>query len=110
MTLYEVKTIHPEAKAFANLLVKAAEELERGLKAMRDSKATDVVFQTCVNVNRLENEADALLRQVLARLFKEEADPLEVIKWKEIFENLENAADVCEDVANLIEGVVLEAT
>ena len=62
----------------------------------------------CIDINRLENEADAILRRSVARLFKEEKDPITVIKWKEIYENLENATDRCEDVANIIEGVILE--
>jgi uncharacterized protein len=59
-------------------------------------------------VNRLENDGDAILRIAVARLFKEVRDPITVIKWKEIYELLEDATDRCEDVANIIEGVVLE--
>jgi uncharacterized protein len=59
-------------------------------------------------VNRLENVADSILRGALARLFREEKDPITVIKWKEIYETLESATDRCEDVANIIEGVLLE--
>ena len=59
-------------------------------------------------MNRLENEGDEILRGALADLFREAKDPIVVIKWKEIYEALENATDRCEDVANVIEGVVLE--
>ena len=62
----------------------------------------------CIEINRLENEADALLRGSLARLFREEQNPITIMKWKEIYELLESATDRCEDVANIIEGVVLE--
>jgi uncharacterized protein Yka (UPF0111/DUF47 family) len=61
-----------------------------------------------VDINRIENEADQLLRKATSRLFKEGKDPLYIIKWKEIYETLETATDRCEDVANVIEGVVLE--
>jgi uncharacterized protein Yka (UPF0111/DUF47 family) len=61
-----------------------------------------------VEINRLENDADVQLRGAIAKLFKEEKDPIQIIKWKEIFELLETATDRCEDVANIIEGVVLE--
>jgi uncharacterized protein Yka (UPF0111/DUF47 family) len=61
-----------------------------------------------VEINRLENAADTILRSALAKLFREEKDPISVIKWKEIYETLEAATDRCEDVANVIEGVVLE--
>jgi uncharacterized protein Yka (UPF0111/DUF47 family) len=56
----------------------------------------------------LENEADTILRRAVARLFDEETNAVTIIKWKEIYENLESAADRCEDVANIIEGLVLE--
>ena len=77
----------------------------RGLRTLKDPQAT---LKLCIDINRLENEADAILRRSVARLFKEEKDPIIVIKWKEIYENLENASDRCEDVANIIEGVILE--
>ena len=66
------------------------------------------MLQHCIEVNRLENVADSILRSALARLFREEKDPIAVIKWKEIYETLESATDRCEDVANIIEGVLLE--
>jgi uncharacterized protein Yka (UPF0111/DUF47 family) len=64
--------------------------------------------QACIEVNRLENEGDDILRNALATLFREATNPLLVLKWKEVYEALENATDRCEDVANIIEGVVLE--
>jgi len=66
------------------------------------------MLEHCIEVNRLENEGDEILRNAVAKLFKENADPLLVMKWKEVYEALENATDRCEDVANIIEGVVLE--
>ena len=62
----------------------------------------------CTDITPIETDADARLRRALARLFREETNALEVIKWKEIFEYLERATDVCEDVANLVEGIILE--
>jgi uncharacterized protein Yka (UPF0111/DUF47 family) len=67
-----------------------------------------LILEKCKEINRLENEADGLLRASLARLFKEEKDPIAIIKWKELFELVESATDRCEDVANIVEGVVLE--
>jgi hypothetical protein len=61
-----------------------------------------------VEVNRLENAADSLLRESLAALFEESSDPIDVIKWKEIYETLEVVTDRCEDVANVIEGIILK--
>ena len=61
-----------------------------------------------VEVNRLENTADVLLRDSLAAMFEEASDPIEVIKWKEIYETMEIVTDRCEDVANVIEGIILK--
>ncbi len=69
------------------------------------SSKSQGILQHCIEVNRLENVADSILRGALARLFREEKDPIAIIKWKEIYETLESATDRCEDVANIIEGV-----
>jgi hypothetical protein len=108
IALYEVTETSLELKQLAEVLVRSAEAMElavRGLRAMRQPEA---IREACVNVNRLENEADALLRSALAKLFRTEKDPIVIIKWKEIYEIFEVATDRCEDVANVIEGVVLE--
>ena len=73
--------------------------------ASATSASRRAILQHCIEVNRLENVADSILRGALARLFREEKDPIAVIKWKEIYETLESATDRCEDVANIIEGV-----
>jgi len=106
--LYELQVMTPETRDLADVLVRSTEELQQALRLMRDLKNASAIVKRCIDVNRLENEADAILRAALARLFKEEKDPIIVIKWKEVYENLENATDRCEDVANIIEGVVLE--
>jgi len=108
ISLYEIATMTPEVKDLADVLLKAAIEVENACKGLRDLRNPQRVLQLAIDINRLENEGDAILRRAVARLFKEEKDPIQVIKWKEIYENLESATDRCEDVANIIEGVVLE--
>lgn len=106
--LYEVSSMTSDVRDLADVLHRAAQQVEgcvRGLRTLKDPQAT---IKLCIDINRLENEADAILRRSVARLFKEEKDPIAVIKWKEIYENLESASDRCEDVANIIEGVILE--
>ncbi len=66
------------------------------------------LLEICVEINRLENEADAIYRRAIAELFKPGNDPIDVMKWRDIFDNIESATDRCEDVANIVEGVVLE--
>ena len=75
---------------------------------LKNVKRADAILKACIEVNRLENEGDEILRTGLADLFRGASDPLLVLKWKEVYEALENATDRCEDVANIIEGVVLE--
>jgi predicted phosphate transport protein (TIGR00153 family) len=108
IVLYEIKEMTPEVCDLADVLVRATAEVEQALKGLRDPKKADMVVKICIDINRLENEGDSILRSAVARLFKEEKDPITVIKWKEVYENLESATDRCEDVANIIEGVVLE--
>ena len=83
-------------------------EVHAVTKEMKNFKKSKELKPKVIEVNRLENEGDAVLRQGIAKLFREEPDALTVMKWKEIYENLEQATDRCEDVANIIEGVVLE--
>ncbi|TMA38789.1 MAG: DUF47 domain-containing protein [Deltaproteobacteria bacterium] len=106
--LYELHTIEPEARAFAAVLVKSVKALGDAVRGLRDLRHREALIAHCTEINRLENEGDQLLRRAVARLFHDSKDPIHVIKWKEIYDNLENAIDRCEDVANVIEGVALE--
>ena len=106
--LYELSVMTGDVRDLADVLHRSSLQVEaatRGLRSLTDPQA---ILKLCIDINRLENEADMILRRSVARLFKEEKDPILVIKWKEIYENLENASDRCEDVANIIEGVILE--
>jgi uncharacterized protein Yka (UPF0111/DUF47 family) len=84
--------------------------VEAAVKGLRDLRQPRNVLDRCVEINRLENESDRQLADAIAHLFHETADPFSVIKWKEIFETVEMATDSCEDVANVIEGVVMESS
>ena len=106
--LYELVVMTGDVRDMADVLHRTTMQVEvavRGLRSLNNPQAT---LKLCIDINRLENEADAILRRSVARLFKEEKDPIVVIKWKEVYENLESATDRCEDVANIIEGVILE--
>src|SRR5262245_56015698 len=97
--LYEIRTATPEAKEMARVLTRSTEAVKNAVDAMRNLKDADRIRASCIEINRLENECDTLLRLATARLFREEKDPVMVIKWKEIYENIEDATDRCEDVA-----------
>jgi predicted phosphate transport protein (TIGR00153 family) len=106
--LYEITVATSEVKDMARVLVAAAVEVVKCVDALSRMKDPEPILQACIAIKQLENECDNLLRIATARLFKEEQDPLMVIKWKEIYEKVEDATDRCEDVANVIEGVLLE--
>ena len=108
LALYELRTPTRQAGDLARVLVTSSQAVVDAISGLRNLKNPQVILEKCVEINRLENEADALLRSSLAKLFKEEKDAVTIIKWKEIYELLEIATDRCEDVANIIEGVVLE--
>jgi predicted phosphate transport protein (TIGR00153 family) len=106
--LYELTVMTPEARDLAEVLHRSALQVEAAVHRLRKLDDPQATLKLCIDINRLENEADAILRRSVAKLFKEEKDPIAIIKWKEIYENLESATDRCEDVANVIEGVILE--
>ena len=105
---YEIQSSLPDATELARLLVLSAEKVREVVAALRHIKQPEQILAGCKEIKRLETQADEALRAGLGRLFKSGADPLTVIKWKEIYDFIETATDKCNDVANVIEGVVLE--
>jgi uncharacterized protein Yka (UPF0111/DUF47 family) len=106
--LYEITSILPDARELAGVLVAAAETMQQAVRGLRDVKNPERVLEACKQVNVYENQGDTLIRRALADLFKSGLDPLTVMKWKEILDLVEDGIDRAEDVANVIEGVVLE--
>jgi predicted phosphate transport protein (TIGR00153 family) len=107
MSLYKIKQPTEEARKLALVILKSAEEI---VKAVSNLERLDDVTEHCIEINRLENEADEVCREAIAGLFEKGQDPIDVIKWKEIYETMETATDRCEDVANIVEGVALKNT
>ncbi len=107
--LYDLDQVLPEARELAGVLVAQSLKMEEAVKGLRNMKKDPgAIIEACKGVNLLENQADTLTRQTMAKLFKRGNDPLTVMKWKEIIDLIETATDRAEDVANVIEGVVLE--
>ncbi len=107
MLLYRIKQPTKRARQLADILVDVTDELVKAIPHLRKRSEMTQILQHCVEINRLENEADSIVRFALAELFDD--IPLEdVIKWREIYDHLENAVDKAEDVANVLEGVVLK--
>jgi len=105
--LFGVPETRPGAAALARSLHENTTIVHRAMRELRQKKYA-AALESCIEINRLENEADEIFRKEIAGLFTTEKDPILIIKWKEILEHLEIATDKCEDVANTIESVVLK--
>jgi len=104
--LYKIQNVRSGARRLADIIVESCDLICEGMTALdHDSKA---VLEYAARVNQLEHEADRVHQDSIVELFDQERDPIAVIKWKEIFDFLEAATDRCEDVANLLEGVVVK--
>lgn len=106
---YAIERTTPACEEFAELIVRAARDLER-LMALLHRKDLGHIRQPKMAINKVESEADRLLRRVVAELFTSGADALTVIKWKEIYETLEEVTDRFEGLANLVEGIIVKNT
>lgn len=93
---------------FASVIEKAVMSVAAAVKGMRMLKNSDKVMEACVEVNRLENIGDDMRDAVLAELFESAKDPIAIIKWKEIYEDAEELTDICEDVAHVVESILVK--
>ena len=103
--LYRIESIRPGARELAHTVSASAARLHSALESLATKKP---VQPHAVEINRLENEADRAYQEAVRALFDSESDPVMIIKWKEVFDMLEQVTDCCEDVANVIEGVVVK--
>ena len=108
--LYEIMEVRPEARTLADILTECAKEITLVMPMLRNMKNADAIKQHCVRIFDLENEGDLIMRNALARLFKEEKDAIVLIKWKELYERLEKTTDRCEAVASIVQSIVIEAS
>ena len=106
--LYDIRNVTPEATELAELLRRCVERVRSAVKLMASMADAPAMLKICQEIDKLESDADRAMREAMSKLFREEPDVREVIKLKAIYEHLEAITDRCEDVANLIEGVVLE--
>jgi predicted phosphate transport protein (TIGR00153 family) len=104
--MYNVEKPTPEAQQLAFIILKGCQTIAKAVSLLGGK--LEHLNEYCVEVNALENEADRVCREAISRLFDEEKDPIQLIKWKEIYETLEKATDKCEDAANILESVVVK--
>ncbi|TSA55351.1 MAG: DUF47 domain-containing protein [Dehalococcoidia bacterium] len=109
MVLYKVKEPGKRARELADIIVQITAEVENVMPGMRHHNANlEKILNSCVEINRLENVADKIYRTALTELFEDSTDIADIIKWREIYEHMESATDMCEDVANVLESVALK--
>ena len=111
MALYDVRHMTEEITRLTDLSVKCCERVKEAVSLIgkvNDAATAEAVLKTCEEIDKLESDADRVMRAAMSKLFREEPDVREVIKLKAIYELLETITDKCEDVANVIEGIVLE--
>jgi predicted phosphate transport protein (TIGR00153 family) len=109
LTLFDVRRITPETVRLADIAVKCCERVKDVVRLLGEAKSgPEALIKTCEEIDRLESDADRVMRSAMSRLFREEQDVREIIKMKAIYELLEAVTDRCLDVANLAEGISLE--
>jgi predicted phosphate transport protein (TIGR00153 family) len=108
MFLYDVRVLPPDAKKLADICVECCEKVKRGVTLLSSMKNADAIMAICQDIDRLESEADHVMRAAMGRLFRDEPDVRELIKLRTVYEHLETVTDRCEDVANIMQGIVIE--
>jgi predicted phosphate transport protein (TIGR00153 family) len=103
--LYRIERVRPDARELGRIIKASVDQMVRGLKALERRTG---VAESAVEINRLENQADRIHQAAVRSLFDDERDAIEIMKWKEILDFLEDATDRCEDVANVVEGVIVK--
>ena len=111
MSLYDLQHMSDDVVRLTEISVRCCERVQHVvtlLPRLKDAAVAESALKTCEEIDRLESDADRVMRSAMSRLFREEADTRELIKLKAVYEHLESISDRCEDVANLVEGIVLE--
>jgi len=108
LVLYDIRKVTPEATQLAELVLRCAERVQSAVGLMASMADAPAILKICQEIDHLESEADKVMRDAISKLFRDETDVRQVIKMKAVYEALESATDKCQDVANVIESVVLE--
>lgn len=109
ITIFKLRDLTGVCMELGNVLIEAVSEIDKAVKFLRDMKNIEELEACCAQINRLESRADTLSRKAVAELFdKPPSDVLELIKWKEIYERLEDALDLCARVADVIEAILVK--
>jgi predicted phosphate transport protein (TIGR00153 family) len=108
MRIYNITGVDKNLVEFAEVIEQSVQAVARAIGGLRNIKNVKVVFDACVEVNRLENVGDTMRDTVLMELFEARKDPIAVIKWKDIYQDAETVLDVCEDVAHIVDSIMVK--
>jgi predicted phosphate transport protein (TIGR00153 family) len=108
IALYDLKSVTPEARQLAEINHQCCERVKNAVELLTNVKRPEAILKVCEEIDRLESDADRVLRAAVSKLFRNENDIKQLIKLRVIYEQLESITDRCEDVANVVEGIVLE--
>jgi hypothetical protein len=108
MSVYKISGVNQDLVQFANVIERSVRTLANAVKGLSNTKNYESTMEACIEVNRLENIGDTMRDTILGNLFENVHDPMYLIKWKEIFQFAENVLDICEDVANVVESIVVK--
>ena len=108
VALYDLRKVTPEARQLADICQMCCERVRATIALLTDVKRSDAILKCCEEIDRLESDADRVMRSAMSKLFRDESDVKQLIKLRSIYELLESITDRCEDVANVIEGIVME--
>jgi uncharacterized protein len=108
IVLYDIRRVSPEAQQLAQICQMTCDRVRAAVGLLANLADPEAILKTCEEIDRLESDADRVMRSAMSRLFREEADVKQLIKLRSIYELLELITDRCEDVANILEGIVLE--
>lgn len=108
MFLYDIRAVTQEAVQLADICKVSTEKVQAAVNLLPNLKHAQTILPLCAEIDRLESDADHVMRSAMAKLFREEPDVKHLFKMKEIYQLLESVTDRCQDVANIIEAIVLE--
>jgi predicted phosphate transport protein (TIGR00153 family) len=108
ISLYDIKAITPEARRLAELCLATVQKVKAAVGLLHNMDNSSEILAICAEIDRLESDADHVMRAAMSKLFRDEPDVRNLIKLKAIYEILETVTDRCEDVANIIEGIIVE--
>lgn len=108
LKVYNVTGGNKNLMEFASVIEESVRAVECAIKGLRNAKNIKSIRESCVEVNRLENVGDTMRDDMLAKLFETEKDPINLIKWKEIYQDAETVLDICEDVAHIVQNILVK--